>query len=301
VITAVQELGHLALAVVQAGAYIFKSECGTDAYLQLYQTYRGDLLEKYRDYKHKVDNYESTVYMTWQLSFDWLRTHSAHAIAFLQHCAFLHHNRISPAIFQNAIANIKLPFADQELNSLRNAKDFLSLFLMSGVWDTQKFLKVLSDIRSYSLIDFDDKAKTYSIHPLVHDWIRATMSHGQATRASAQCILGMSVSWKFGSEDYSFRPTHREDPLGHAPPQRAPHHLRTQPSLGSSQQRSGSRHGGTPACPWRMSTRRCRMPRGSSRACTSVDREALESVTIALKEVWRNACSFTLPILNFDG
>ena len=202
-----QELGHLALAVVQAGAYIFRSGCGMALYLELYQTCRGDLLEEYRDYKHKMGSYEWTVYTTWQLSFERLRTHSAQAATFLQHCAFLHHDGISQAIFQNAAANIESFADDQESNSLSDAKDFLGLFLTSGTWDTRKFLGIISDIRSYSLIDFDDKAEVCSIHPLVRDWIRVTMSHGVATRASTQCILGMSVTWKSGSEDYSFRRT----------------------------------------------------------------------------------------------
>ena len=64
-ITIVQELGHLALAVVQAGAYIFRSGCGIRLYLQLYQSRRGDLLEEYSKYKQKINNYEWTVYMTW--------------------------------------------------------------------------------------------------------------------------------------------------------------------------------------------------------------------------------------------
>ena len=94
---------------------------------------------------------------------------------------FLHHDGISQAIFQNAAVNIESSFADQELNALCNAKEFLASFVTSGAWDTQKFLKVLSEIRAYSLIDFDDKAKLYSIHPLVHDWICVTMSHGEDT------------------------------------------------------------------------------------------------------------------------
>ena len=203
-----QEIGHLALAVVQVGGYIFRSGCGIDVYLQLYQTRRGDFLEECRDYKYNMDNdYEWMIYTTWQLSFEWLRTRAPLAATFLRHCVFLHHAEISQAIFQNATANIELPFADQEPNSLSTAKDLLGLFLTSGAWDTRKFLKILSEIRSYSLIDFDDHANTFSIHPLVHDWIHATMTHGEATRASTQCILGMSVSWKFGSEDYSFRRT----------------------------------------------------------------------------------------------
>ena len=176
-------------------------------YLQLYQTHRCDLLEEYRDHKHNMDSYEWMVYTTWQLSFDHLKTHAAQAATVLQQCAFLHHNGISQAIFQNAAANINLPFADQKSNSLSNAKDFLGEFLMSEAWDTQKFLEVLSEIRSYSLIDFDDKTQMYSIHPLLHDWIRTTVSDGEATRTSAQYILLMSVSSKFASEDYSFRRT----------------------------------------------------------------------------------------------
>src|SRR5882672_10773415 len=203
----IQELGHLALAVIQAGAYIFKSECDIGLYLDLYQTRRGQLLEEYRDYEQKMDDYEWTVYTTWQLSFERLKSHDAQAAAFLQHCAYLHHEGISQAIFQNAAVNIASPNDDQERNSLRDAKDLLGVFMTSGTWDTHKFLKLLREIRKYSLIDFDGKAKTYSIHPLVHDWLRFKISNGEVARAGAQCILGMSVNWEFGSEDYAFRRT----------------------------------------------------------------------------------------------
>src|SRR5882724_5411725 len=108
-----QELGHLALAVIQAGAYIFRSECDIGLYLDLYQTRRGELLEEYRYYKQKMDNYEWTVYTTWQLSFERLKTQTAQATAFLQNCAYLHHVGISEAIFQNAAVNIPSPFGDQ--------------------------------------------------------------------------------------------------------------------------------------------------------------------------------------------
>jgi len=43
-------------------------------------------------------------------------------------------------------------FVDQEPNSLRIAKDVLGLFLTSGAWDTQMFLKIVGEIQSYSLI-----------------------------------------------------------------------------------------------------------------------------------------------------
>ena len=68
----VQELHHFALAVVQAGAYISKSECGFARYLELYQEHRGALLEEYRNHPQKIDSYEWTVYTTWTISFEQL-------------------------------------------------------------------------------------------------------------------------------------------------------------------------------------------------------------------------------------
>jgi hypothetical protein len=53
-----QKLGFLALAVVQAGAYICVAQCGLARYLELYQEHQGGLLEEYQHLAHKVDDYE---------------------------------------------------------------------------------------------------------------------------------------------------------------------------------------------------------------------------------------------------
>ena len=76
-----QDLGYLALAVVQAGAYICKSECGLDRYLELYRERRGGILEEYGDIVQKTDDYNGTVYTTWSISFKRL---SAQSTRFLQ-------------------------------------------------------------------------------------------------------------------------------------------------------------------------------------------------------------------------
>ena len=99
-----QDLGYLALAVVQAGAYICKSECGLDRYLELYRERRGAILEEYGDIVQKIDDYNGTVYTTWSISFKRL---SAQSAMFLQLCAYLHHEGISEAIFRNAACKVK--------------------------------------------------------------------------------------------------------------------------------------------------------------------------------------------------
>jgi hypothetical protein len=94
----VQELGYLALAIVQAGAYISKS-CNLTSYLQIYRKHRTALLE-HRHIQRTTD-YKWTVYTTWQISFEKLTSRAA---TFLQLCAFLHHKGIPTEIFQMAAA-----------------------------------------------------------------------------------------------------------------------------------------------------------------------------------------------------
>src|SRR3984957_5138930 len=205
-----QELGYLALAVVQAGAYISRFECGLSRYLEMYRERRGELLEEYRNQVQKIDDYEWTVYTTWTMSFERL---SAQAATFLKICAFLHHDGISEAIFQNGARNLAnyvppLPATNQELDSLSTAKAFINWFRATDVlWDTQKFLDVIIEIRSYSLIDFYPKNCLYSIHPLVHSWTLTVIADGASIRICTQYILGMSCSLGSDTEDHIFRRT----------------------------------------------------------------------------------------------
>src|ERR1700722_8394909 len=205
-----QELGYFALAIVQAGAYISKSECGLGRYLEMYRERRGTLLEEYRTQVQKIDDYERTVYTTWLISFEQL---SQQAATFFKICAFLHHDGISEAIFQNAACNLAnyvpdLPATNEELVSLSAAKDFMNWFRTTeGLWDTQKFLNIIIEIRSYSLIDFDPENCVYSIHPLVHAWTLTIIADGALTRTCTQYILSMSCSLGFDTENYRFRRT----------------------------------------------------------------------------------------------
>src|SRR5271154_4266439 len=103
IINVVQELGYVTLAVVQAGAYISRSQCGLSRYLEMYKKDSGQLLEEYRNNVQKGDDYQGTVYTVWAISFKQL---SAQAAKFLMLCAFLHHDGISEAIFRNAVVNV---------------------------------------------------------------------------------------------------------------------------------------------------------------------------------------------------
>src|SRR5271154_2200299 len=125
IINVVQELGYVALAVVQAGAYIFRFQCGLSCYLEMYKRDSGRLLEEYRNNVQKGDDYQGTVYTAWAISFKQL---SAQAAKFLMLCAFLHHDGISEAIFHKAVMNVtdfvpSLPLTNEESDILGIVKD----------------------------------------------------------------------------------------------------------------------------------------------------------------------------------
>ena len=159
----------------------------------MYREHRDALLKEYGDNVQMVGDHRWMVYTIWEISFKRL---SRQSTTFLQLCAFLHHDGISERIFQKAACNIAtyepwFSATAQESDAINKAYDFLGMFrALHSPWDGRKFLRMIAEIRSYSLIDIDSANEMYSIHPLVHAWIRTTISNEEATRSTLAWILG---------------------------------------------------------------------------------------------------------------
>ncbi|KAJ7099074.1 P-loop containing nucleoside triphosphate hydrolase protein, partial [Mycena epipterygia] len=183
-----QVLHYLPLAIIQAGAFISKSG-DLNSYLALYEQNRARLLSQKPAQSH--DNYAWTVYTTWQISFGQL---SQPAATFLQLCSLLHHQGISEQIFKNA-ATYKFGRSSLSEEELQRPLEFLSQFLgPDGVWDSFSFIDMTNEVRAYSLINFHPQEKMFSIHPLVHDWTRSTLSKNESYQHCMVAIVGMSVA-----------------------------------------------------------------------------------------------------------
>ncbi|KAJ7433398.1 hypothetical protein FB451DRAFT_327716 [Mycena latifolia] len=183
----VKVLHYLPLAIVQAGAFISKSG-NMENYLGLYAHHRAQLLSQKPIQSH--DNYARTVYTTWQISFDRL---SDQAKAFLKLCSCLHYQGIREEIFKNA-TNYTLELSGPSEEELERPLQLLSQFLgPSGAWDPLCFLDITNEVRLYSLINFDSENKSFSIHPLVHEWTRSTVSD-KAYHCCMITIAGMSLA-----------------------------------------------------------------------------------------------------------
>ncbi|KAJ6471957.1 hypothetical protein C8R45DRAFT_1078136 [Mycena sanguinolenta] len=183
-----KELWYLPLAIVQAGAFILES--GTlDTYLDLFIKNHTELLKKKSSQSH--DDYAWAVYTTWEISFHKL---SQPVTMFLQLCSFLHREDIFEEIFSRAA---KWAFSsDTESSSVvtTKAREFLSYFRgIAGEWDYLYFLTVTNEIKAYSLINFDAKRKSFSIHPLVHSWSRTTLENPEPYFRCTDDILGTCI------------------------------------------------------------------------------------------------------------
>ncbi|KAJ7248842.1 P-loop containing nucleoside triphosphate hydrolase protein [Mycena haematopus] len=181
-----QILSCLPLALIQAGAFIAKSR-DLDGYLVCFHKNRKRLLSERSAQTH--DDYGSTVYTTWQISFDRL---SLPAAMLLQLFSFLHSDGISEEIFSRASKQLACSAGPFQAG-LQNPLDFLKQFLdPTGSWDETRFLNLTNELQSYSLITFN-ALKTFSIHPLVHEWSRNTVTEPEAYRSCIIAILGMSI------------------------------------------------------------------------------------------------------------
>ncbi|KAG9055139.1 hypothetical protein FS842_003036 [Serendipita sp. 407] len=94
----VRELGMWALAITQAGSYIFRTR-RLDKYLTTFQKHRDKLM---REALQQGRNYQGSTYAAFGLSFGLL---SRNAQDLMKICAFLHYSAIPQALFEKSVTS----------------------------------------------------------------------------------------------------------------------------------------------------------------------------------------------------
>ncbi|KAF8177175.1 hypothetical protein K438DRAFT_1939194 [Mycena galopus ATCC 62051] len=167
---------QLAAALVQAGAFILQSE-DLSGYLALFNKNCVNLLSEKP--AQSYDGYSLKL--------------SQPAATFLQLCSFIHWDGISEDIFSRA-SEYSFPSYGPPKEGLQKALEFLSHFVgPNGKWNTFDFVKVTNEIKAYSLINVNAEQKSFSIHPLVHEWSRTTLASSNSAHLCMIDILGMSI------------------------------------------------------------------------------------------------------------
>ncbi|QRV92257.1 kinesin light chain [Ceratobasidium sp. AG-Ba] len=193
-----EDVGYLALAVVQAGAYIFSAECTIADYYDMFLRHRKNALEQSTRLPVKTSDYKHSVYTTWHMSYKKLGKRAQQLLHFT---AFMHHTNITEDIFRRAAANLetyepKIPATQSEQEICAYVSEFLGHFLASGTWNSSAFRETMTELQSYSLINYDKVNREYTLHVLVHDWASTVIEHPQGVAIDHTALL-LAVSIDF--------------------------------------------------------------------------------------------------------
>jgi len=186
----VERLGRHALAIDQAGAYILARNLDINLYLTHYDNRKERVLSEVPelwDYRRKIMNAETltnlTVFTTWELSFglisgdDAERKDKEHILSLI---AFFDGKELSDTLFE--------PYATWE-------STWINCCRKDGKWDRYAFQDILTELRNLSLLQglqISSKGASFSLHPLVQDWIqlRASLKSRRSLTKEAILVLG---------------------------------------------------------------------------------------------------------------
>ncbi|KAG8779610.1 hypothetical protein FRC16_003375 [Serendipita sp. 398] len=187
----VREVGMWALAITQAGAYIFKSR-RLDKYLATFRKHRDKLM---REASLKGRNYKGSTYTAFDLSFGLL---PKEAQEFMKVCAFLHHSAIPEALFEESTGSgfqtytmmKSCPPPDSDKTTISRLKDIFGL-----EWDDDSFRTLIDSVARGSLVDSfaNDNEVFYNIHPLVQTYVQDRLGQSdkvQYAMLAGQLLLG---------------------------------------------------------------------------------------------------------------
>ena len=168
-ISLAKELGRLPLALEQAAAYICASrmEFSFKDYLDHYQEVKVDFLKKNRvispgavEAEHRL-----SVHSTWNLNFKCVKEKSAAAALLMQIVSFVDAKEIPFCFINRGLPEI----VQEDLGQCASSK--------AGV-DS-----LLKDLSSYSLVSVDDKNNSFSVHPLVKEVIKDSLTESERSLA----------------------------------------------------------------------------------------------------------------------
>ncbi|KAF2834882.1 FabD/lysophospholipase-like protein [Patellaria atrata CBS 101060] len=212
-------LGFLPLAIDIAGASIHMGRYDLDDYINTFRDHR-EIMMKDSTFTG-ASRYNQAVYTAWDISYDTLKSFAKGskdstkcqdakaALQILNLCAFWHNEGIMEEIFRRAAENQHLtndPKAQYSFDYATKVPDLLKVNVEKN-WDPFLFRKGVSTLLSFSLMKQDRSKRYFSMHVLVHSWARdhipSTAKPHQLYIATA--LLSSSISWRYLTEDYTFR------------------------------------------------------------------------------------------------
>ena len=184
-------LGYHALALDQAGSYLRSRSLRLSEFVSHYHKRREVILKAIPDeweYRKSVSDGEKetslSIFTTWELSFEQIsgcEEEIRQKEHFLSLAAFFNVTAISERYFE-AYFNVEKP-------------EWMEIFSSEGGWDSDNLREVLAEFQKLSLLQMPNDAvaeQSFSIHPVVRDWIQIRKSREIRQWFSQESIMTLS-------------------------------------------------------------------------------------------------------------
>jgi hypothetical protein len=190
-----------ALAVVQAGAGMRSMHLPVEDYTAEFLKLRTALIDGETDgvTREALAGYPDYLSSTWILNYRKLPQLSKDLLSL---CSHLHHTGITEEIFRraylkrNSFTEPSIPFSTAEDDAQRFTTTTLTNFSKPDAsWDTKAFRRCTNHALSFSLLNYDEATKIYSIHPLIHDGLQRI---AVASRLAAAFLVIRSEEFQAG-------------------------------------------------------------------------------------------------------
>ncbi|KAL3454410.1 hypothetical protein BJX65DRAFT_301051 [Aspergillus insuetus] len=216
----VQELGCLPLAIQHAASAIIGGLCSLHDYLVNLKQHPFRLLGD--SAMRGASYYEKNQLAAWETSLmamqcDRNRFGSIETTLMLMRVfSFFHPNNIMEGIFQRAATTLNIASPRDNVVAASStgpsgAKCYLPYAILSansrGAWDPITFKTAIQALYRQSFIEIQDTGEhVYTLHPLIHAWIRRRMTADQqlATLRTATALLTASIEGQPTETDYAF-------------------------------------------------------------------------------------------------
>jgi tetratricopeptide (TPR) repeat protein len=185
--TLAKTLDHMPLALVQAAAYIRERapRCSVQQYLEEYRqsdSKKASLLNREAGHLRRDKSASNAVLITWQISFDYIRSTRQSAANLLSLMSFFDRQGI-----QEALLRCQSSTADERVSAVRTDNEFEDDVLA---------------LRDYSFIAMTKDAKTFEMHSLVQLATRTWLENeGQLDRWRAQFISNLCAELPTGEHE----------------------------------------------------------------------------------------------------
>ena len=199
--TIVRELGCLPLAIDQAGSYIRSRRIPLQVFPGHYKSRKAFVLShtpQLWEYQRRLGEEEHksslSVFTTWELSYEQIGNDDEHRSQIghvLTLSAFFDSTDVSEDIYQSILtSNTSLPAWTGGL-------------ITDGRWDKHKFQDVTADLLANSLIQsisFEGEKLSFSLHPLVREWIRLRLNEEDKKQYTIEAIMGLTTMIEHSSK-----------------------------------------------------------------------------------------------------